>query len=144
MSEPRKISCSIRCLDGGVVARARERLADAPLAVVPYVCKVSGQREEIVLLAEATAAAIAARTAGLRDPLDALLAAAVLRTDLCECDLAALAGRSEADVLAHLDRLEAAGVMTRRVVDRMNYYGLGDGGIRDEMAASLAPHLPDR
>ena len=143
MSEKRKINCSIRCLDQSIVAQVRTGLSTAPISAVPYVCKVSGQKEEVFLVSDELAETISGQVAGLQDPLDALLAAATLRTQLCECDLATLAQKPEADVLAHLDRLEAAGVLTRRLIHGMNYFGIVAGQTRDEISAILVPHLND-
>ena len=143
MSEKRKINCSIRCLDQSIVAQVRTGLSTAPISAVPYVCKVSGQKEEVFLVSDELAETISGQVAGLHGPLDALLAAATLRTQLCECDLATLAQKPEADVLAHLDRLEAAGVLTRRLIHGMNYFGIVAGQTRDEISAILVPHLND-
>ncbi len=118
-------------------------LATAPISAVPYVCKVSGQKEEVLLVSGELAETIASQVIGRQDSLDALLAVASLHTQLCECDLATLAQRSETDVLAHLDRLEETGVLTRRLINGMNYFGVAIGQTRDEIMASLAPYLND-
>ena len=129
----RKIDCSIRCLDAGTVAAARVGLSSAPVSNVPYVCKISGQREEVFLVSSELARTISDRVPALRDPLDAVLAAATLRARLCECDLAALVREPEAEVLARLEGLEQSGVLTRTLVHGMNYYGIAAGTMRDEI-----------
>ncbi len=143
MSENRKINCSIRCLDQSIVAEVRTGLATAPISSVPYICKVSGQKEEVLLVSDELAETISGQVIGLLDSLDALLAIATLHTQLCECDLATLAQRPETDVLAHLDRLEEAGVLTRQLIDGMNYFGLTIGRTREEISTRLSPYLND-
>jgi len=143
LSELRRVNCSIRCLDREVVDEARQRLATAPISTVPYRCKVSGKNEELLLVADNLAEKLAAQVSGFEDSLDAVLAVAALRTQLCECDLATLAQGLETETLAHLDRLEATGVLTRRVIDGMNYFGVTFGPVHDEIETRIAPHLAD-
>jgi hypothetical protein len=143
MSENRKINCSIRCLDQSIVVEVRTGLTKAPISSVPYVCKVSGQKEEVLLVSDELAETISDQVIGLLDSLDAILAVATLYTQLCECDLATLAQKPEADVLAHLDRLEEAGVLTRQLIDGMNYFGIATGRTRDEISTRLSPYLND-
>lgn len=137
----RKIECSTRCLDAGTVKEVRSGLETAPVSSVPYACKVSGKEEEVFLVSPELARTIAGQVATLRDPLDAILAAATFRTQLCECDLATLAHEPEAAVLEHLDALERAGVLTRKPVHGMNYYGLATGETRDAISTLLEPHI---
>lgn len=125
------------------MTEVRSGLATAPISAVPYVCKVSGQKEEVFLLSDELAETIAGQVTGLQDSLDAILAVATLRTQLCECDLATLAQKPEKNVLAHLDRLEEAGVLTRRLIHGMNYFGIAVGRIRDEISATLVSYLKD-
>ena len=141
LSENRKINCSIRCLDQSTVAEVRKVLSTAQVSAVPYVCKVSGQKEEVFLISDKLAETISGQITGLQDPLDALLATATLRTQLCECDLARLAQKPEADVLANLNRLEEAGVLTRRLIHGMSYFGIAAVQTRDEISAILGPYL---
>jgi len=143
MSKNRKINCSIRCLDQSTVAEVRTGLSTAPVSAVPYVCKVSGQKEEVFLVSDELAETISGQITGLQDQLDALLVAATLRTQLCECDLATLAQKPEAEVLAHIDRLEESGVLAHRTIHGMNYFGVVAGPTRDEISAFLAPYLED-
>ena len=141
MSEFRQINCSIRCLDQETVAKVRRGLAGSALSTVPYVCKISGESEQVQLASRDLAQAVAERIDALQDRTDALLVIAVLHTDLCECDLATLAEEPEAVVLEHLARLKDAGVLALRRIHDMNYYGVGDGAVRDEIAAAVAAVL---
>ena len=141
--EYRKVCCNIRCLDQATVEAARAGLSAAPVSAVPYVCKISGQQEEVFLVSSEIAQTVSSRVAALRDPLDVLLVVATLRTQLCECDLATLAEHHESEVLTRLDRLESAGVLARSLIHGMNYYGAAAGQIREDVTAILGPYLEE-
>lgn len=141
MSQNRRIRCGVRCLDQDVVFEARKSLARAPILTIPYICKISGQEEEVLLLSKELAGGVADQVANLRDWLDALFAAATLRTQLCECDLATLAQIPETEVLERIDRMEEAGVLTRQRIDAMNYYCVPPGPTREKISAGLEPYL---
>jgi len=141
VSEFRKVICSIRCLDHRTVEKVRGGLAGSALSKVPYVCSISGEAEEVQLASAALADAVAQRVEGLVDGADALLVIAVLKTFLCECDLATLAEESDAVVLAHIDRLEAAGILKRREIHGMNYFGVGGDAFGDAVSAAVTACL---
>lgn len=133
---PERIACTIRCLRPEDVESARRALSGAPSARVPYVCRVSGRREAVRLVAPDRAAALAAGDPELPDPLAATLACALLETELCECDLATVAGRPEGEVLGALADLEARGVVAWRRVDSMRYFRLADPALAARLAAA--------
>lgn len=138
MFEFRKVNCDIRCLDQGTVEKVRQGLAGSSLSTVPYVCRISGETEEVRLASGELAEAVAHGFEGLRDGLDALLVIAVLKTFLCECDLVTLSGESEAAVLARIDRLEDVGILQLRRIHGMSYYGVGDDALGEEISTALA------
>lgn len=117
-----EISCSIRCLDPEAARRARERAETERVVRVPYVCKISGEREEIVLLGRAEARRVATAAEELEDALDARIVAAVAATELCECDVATLTGVDEGEVLERLARLEERGLLGARPIEGMRYF----------------------
>ena len=85
-----------------------------------------------------TADAGAARAAALADPTRLMLAASLDEGgELCVCDLAWVAERSQNLVSHHLRRLRADGLVTSRRDGKMVLYALTDAG-RALLAAVLA------
>ena len=79
----------------------------------------------------------AARARGLADPTRLSLAAALAEADeLCVCDLAWIAGRSQNLVSHHLRSLRGSGVVTSRRDGKMVMYALTPEG-RQLLAAVL-------
>ncbi len=76
-----------------------------------------------------TARLAARRARALADPTRLTLAAALAQTDeLCVCDLAWIAERSQNLVSHHLQKLRAAGLVESRRDGKMVLYGLADAG----------------
>lgn len=122
------IACTVRCLEQADVARAMENAKDKPFAMVSFICRLSGQQEQVVLLSEASATALAQSLAPLGDP-----------ESLCERDIATLVERDESDVVADLEQLRAVGLLSERQLEGMKYYSLADAAmrylLRDKIAA---------
>jgi DNA-binding transcriptional ArsR family regulator len=93
-------------------------------------------------VAAGRAAELAERCPGLADPLGATLACALLEAELCECDLATVAGRAEGEVLAALAALESRGVVGWRRVDGMRYFRLADPAVAAFLEAAAADGAP--
>jgi DNA-binding transcriptional ArsR family regulator len=89
-------------------------------------------------LADAALEAAAARAAALADPTRLMLAASLgAGGELCVCDLAWVAERSQNLVSHHLRRLRADGLVRSRRDGKMVLYSLTDAG-RRLLAAVLA------
>lgn len=133
------IACTIRCLEKSDVARAKQAATGKPFAMVSFVCRLSGQQEQVVLLSEASATALAQSMTPLSEPDSLRLLCALASAELCECDIATLVERDESDVVADLERLRAAGLLSERYVEGMRYYALADVAmrylLRDKIAA---------
>ena len=80
-------------------------------------------------LADAAARVLADRAKALADPTRLTLAGALAQTDeLCVCDLAWIAERSQNLVSHHLRALRAAGLVESRRDGKMMLYSLTDQG----------------
>lgn len=114
--------CDLLCLDLETAERIRLRRIDAQLASV-----------------------VAGRARALGDPTRLMLAAALLDADeLCVCDLAWIAERSQNLVSHHVRVLRSHGLVGSRRQGKMVMYGLTAEGtelvgslLRDELGRSL-------
>lgn len=140
----RKISCDVRCLDADSVRDAKRRSHDAPFATVPYVCRFSGHPQDLMLLRDAVAENLTTALAPLSDPVALKILFALGPTELCECDLATLVERSDAEVVERLDRLVRFGFLTRRRLHDMDTYALAEKGaeIEDFLTRALCDASP--
>lgn len=133
------IACTVRCLEQADVARAMENAKDKPFAMVSFICRLSGQQEQVVLLSEASATALAQSLAPLGDPESLRILCALTSAELCERDIATLVERDESDVVADLEQLRAVGLLSERQLEGMKYYSLADAAmrylLRDKIAA---------
>ena len=112
------------------MSQARAGMDESGVAAVPYRCKLTGRTEELFLISDSAAEELAGTLGHFGGALAVKMFAAVLRTDLCECDIATLVGGEDQQVLTELDRLERQGFLVRRVVDGMDYYGSGNPPLR--------------
>ena len=127
-----KIGCDVRCLEADNVREAKRRNKDAPFAKVPYVCRLSGKSQDLMLLTDAVAEDLATSLAPLIDPIALKILYALGPTELCECDLATLVECSDADVVERLEKLVRFGFLKCRRLHGMNYYGLAEKGIESD------------
>jgi len=134
----KKISCEVRCLEPGTVRAAKNEMKGAVIGKVPFVCKVSGNKEDILLLSDESAQ----RLASLPDTIGGLLTQrivyAILGTELCECDIATLTEGDERQVLDELERLQSTGIVKCREIEGMKYYALGGADVEDMLAKRLS------
>jgi hypothetical protein len=105
-----------------VVARARSGLGTQNSVAVPYRCKISGAEETLILISDEVANLMMESSPVLGDSIDAILVTALLRTELCTCDLATIAAYPEDRIHARLEDLVNAGVLVHREIDGMNYF----------------------
>ena len=131
------IECGIRCVDPRDVEQAMTGLDPGGQTRVAYVCKLSGAREEILVVGSELAERLADAMPDADDPDDAKILAALSDAELCECDVATVTGLSESDVLRRLRRLCGGGVLGHRKLDRMNYYRLQSEFARQSIAEAL-------
>ncbi len=136
------IACTMPCLETSDVAQAKQAATGKPFAMVSFVCRLSGQQEQVVLLSEAGATALAQSMGSLTDPASLRILCALASAELCECDIATLVERNQSDVFADLERLRAIGLLSVRDVEGMKYYALADTAmrylLRDKIAALAA------
>lgn len=106
-------------------------------------CEVRMVHPEVVARVQATMPAdsrIEARTslfAVLADPTRFRILSALLREELCVCDLSVLAGVSESTVSHQLRLLRAHGLVSFRREGRMAYYSLADGSLKELLGGPL-------
>lgn len=128
----RKIRCDVQCLEADNVREAKRRTTDAPFAKVPYVCRLSGDAKDLMLLTDAVAERLATTLAPLGDPIALKILYALGPTELCECDLATLTECCDADVVERLEKLVRFGFLKRHQLNGMNYYALAEKGRESE------------
>lgn len=128
----RTITCDVRCLNADDVQRAKVLIKGEPFARVPYLCRVSGKSQELMLLTDATAENLAMALTPLSDPVTLKILYALGSTELCECDLSTLTECNDADTLERLEKLVRFGFLTRRQLHDMSYYALAEKGIESE------------
>jgi ArsR family transcriptional regulator len=120
---PPRAESGERCREHSVhpetVARGRERLADVE-----------------------TYHAAAETFRALADPTRAKIAYALLREEICTCDLAAIIGQSESVVSQHLRVLKALRLVKSRRAGKLVFHSLDDLHIRVLLSVGLA-HVRD-
>ena len=131
------IQCEIRCVDPRDVTQAMKELDPGGQCRVAYVCKLSGAREEILIVGSELAERLADAISDADDAGDARILAALSDAELCECDLATVTGLSEGEVVRRLRRLSAGGVLGHRVLERMHYYRLESASARQSIGEVL-------
>lgn len=130
-------NCTIRCMDPDAVAAARRQLHPDEVRRVAYVCKLSGRQEYVAMLGSRLAARLDRGVPEADDPLDARILAALADAELCECDVATLLGLADSDVGPRLSRLCAAGSLSRRMLQQMNYYRVEPDDLKHRVASIL-------
>lgn len=127
----KQITCKIRCLQAETVRAAKDEMTGAPVGKVPFVCSLSGKKEDILLITDDTAKELATLIPSLGGPLAQKIAAAILGAELCECDIATLTESDEGQVLDELERLRSLGIARSRDIQGMTYYSLASGETRE-------------
>jgi DNA-binding transcriptional ArsR family regulator len=89
------------------------------------------------LASESTYQNVAALFGALADPTRAKIVHALLRQDLCTCDLAAIVGVSESGVSQHLRILRALRLVKAHRAGKFVYYSLDDAHITLLMQVGL-------
>lgn len=112
-----------------------DRLDADGLTRVPYTCRLSCQREQILLLGERLAARLAAALPEAGDTAGARMLAALSSSELCECDVATLTGLPDEAVIDRLQALNARGLLTQRRLHGMHYYRLASEDARRRIEA---------
>jgi hypothetical protein len=141
-----KIACQIHCMDPSSVKNAMQRLDADGVERIPYTCKISGNREEILLLGENLASRISRAVMEAGDSGDAKILAGLLSAELCECDVTTLTMLSEEDGVRRLRMLAKNGVLSHREIGGMNYYRLESENVRrniEELLSGLVSEKPE-
>ncbi len=136
--ECRRISCEVRCLERSTVEAAKKEMKGAAVGSVPFMCKLSGKREDILLLSDESARHLASMPNAIGGALTQKVLYAILGAELCECDIATLTESDEGRVLDELERLRSAGFVKRRKIDGMNYFALANLDLENKLATGLA------
>ena len=104
---------------------------------IPTRCEVNLIHEELVAQAQAkmvdglTATHLANTFAALSDPTRVRLISALMETELCVCDLAALLGMTQSATSHQLRILRNLNLVRPRKVGRIVFYPLSDDHIRE-------------
>ena len=134
----KKITCEIRCLETETVRAAKEEMKGAPVGKVPFLCKLSGKKEDILLISDDSAKRLAALMPSIGGALAQKIAAALCGAELCECDIATLTESNEGRVLDELERLRSIDVVQLREIDGMNYFSLKNTETREMLKRHIA------
>lgn len=119
-----RISCEIRCIDPATMDAASRRLDPAGVEWVAYTCKLSGAKESVLLIGDELAAEIMESLPAVENLTGTKILAGLYSAELCECDVATVAGVSEHEVVSQLQRFAALGMISHRKIQGMNYYRL--------------------
>lgn len=136
--ECRKVSCEVRCLEQETVRTAKEEMKGAAIGKVPFVCKLSGQKEDILLLSDESAQRLASMPDAIGGALTQKIICAIFGAELCECDIATLTEGEEGQVMDELERLRSAGIVKCREIEGMKYYALASPDVEDMLATRLS------
>lgn len=111
------------------------RLDAGGLTRVPYTCRISGQKEEVLLLGSRLAERLVAALPEAMDADGARLLAGLGTSELCACDAATLTRLPEDAVLARLEAFTARGLLAQRRLHGMHHFRLASGQARRRIAA---------
>lgn len=134
----KKITCEVRCLEPGTLRAAKQEMKGAVIGKVPFVCKLSGKTENILLLSNYGAQRLASVPDKIGGPLTQKTVYAILGAELCECDIATLTEGEDGQVLDELDRLRSAGIVKCREIEGMTYYALANADVEDVLTRRLS------
>jgi hypothetical protein len=124
-----------------MVATARSGLGNKNTVTLPYLCKISKVWEELILISDSVAEELAGLSDKLSDSIDAVLVASIARAELCICDLATLAGRSESEIHDRLESLVAHRIVTHRLINGMNYFCMATGSEAEELKKHIMKRI---
>ncbi len=125
-----KIRCNIHCIDPVIVTNATTRLAPSAITWIPYTCKISGAKENILILGDSLASELTASLTEAEDANSTRILAGLFSAELCECDVATLTGLPDQEVIQQLQRFQISGAVTHRKIYGMNYYRLSSSNAR--------------
>lgn len=113
-------------MDPATVKKATAQLAFTDVTWIPYTCKISGEKENILLLGDGLASKLTTFLTESEDANGTRILAGLYSAELCECDVATLTGLPDQEVIQQLKRFETSGVITHRKLHGMNYYRLNN------------------
>jgi len=135
-NEP-KIPCEIRCMDPATVEAASRRLDPAGVEWIAYTCKLSGAKESVLLIGDELAKEIMKSVPTVDNLTGMKILANLYAAELCECDVATVAGVAEREVVSQLQNFAALGIIGHRKIQGMNYYRLISGTARRSIKEAL-------
>jgi hypothetical protein len=119
-----KIPCEIRCMDPATVEAASRVPDPAGVEWVAYTCKFSGTKQSVLVIGNELAAGIMKLLPAVESLTGMKILASLYSAELCECDVATVAGVAEREVVTQLQKLAAPGMIGHRKIQGMNYYRL--------------------
>ncbi len=121
------------CMDNHTAVAARAALADRDAVRVPYVCSISGNAEEILIISPHMAKRVVVASGGMIDVTEARALAPLTLTPLCVGDVAEL-NRMPGQKAAHiLNDLIKRDIVTSLEILGLNYFKLKSGIIKTEL-----------
>lgn len=112
MGDFENLSQDYRCLDEMTVMTARSALADRDAVRIPYICQVSGQAKELLVISRHAAERMVVATKGAIDIDEAKVLALLHISHLCESDVPELLHIPKQRTLTILKDLAARGRAT--------------------------------
>jgi hypothetical protein len=106
-------------MDAAVVGVAARRIDPAGVEWIPYTCKLSGNRELVLLIGDELAARIMAALPAVENIAGTKILAGLYSAELCECDVATVSGAPENEVVSELRKFAALGMVARRRLHRL-------------------------
>ncbi len=128
--------CSVRCLPAEAAATARQNVTPDGRETVSFVCAISRQSEEAVLIGPALAERLAELEPSVASGQQARVLASLERATLCACDIATLLHTTQADVERELHDLAARGFVEPAQAGGMPIYRIADRG-RQALATDM-------
>jgi hypothetical protein len=132
-----KIPCEIRCMDPATVEAASRRLDPTGVEWVAYTCKLSGANESVLLIGDDLGAEIMKSLPTVENLTGMKILASLYSAELCECDVATVAGVAEREVVSQLQNFVALELIGHRKIQGMDYYRLISGTARRSIKEAL-------
>ncbi|MBT8132908.1 MAG: hypothetical protein KJO03_00265, partial [Gammaproteobacteria bacterium] len=82
-------------MEPATVKKATTQLAFTDVTWIPYTCKISGEKENILLLGDDLASKLTTSLTESEDANGTRILAGLYSAELCECDVATLTGLSD-------------------------------------------------
>lgn len=124
-------------MDPATVEAASSQPDPAGVGWVAYTCKLSGANESVLLIGDELEAEIMKSLPKVENLTGMKILASLYSSELCECDVATVAGVAEREVVSQLQNFVALGIIGHRKIQGMNYYRLISGTARRSIKEAL-------